>query len=148
MLKFGDKVMVNKIKQIVELLQASLTAEDKKKLSEIANAYYATVDENFSLREENAKLKQKILDKEIQIKELNDRLEEKQKLKFESKDGEAGYYLQLENKKVGPICPLCYKSKNAISILEKTSKGAFCPICKNTYAGVKAIVEGEYSRVW
>lgn len=140
--------MSNKIKDLITSLAFVLSAEDKKKLAEISNAYSASIAENFALREENSKLKNELISKQIQIKELNDKLEEKQKLEFLNDKEKCGYFLQLEQGKVGPVCPTCYKKENIISILERASNGAYCPVCKNTFANVKAVADGKYNYIW
>jgi hypothetical protein len=132
-------------KNIFNSLGLLLCAEDKIKLGKVADAYFATVDENFSLREENHKLAIELEDKECQIKDLNEKLEEKQKLKLIVNAGIPEYFLMLENgEKVGPVCPICYKKEGATVILATAPDNhAICPNCKAKFAGVHAIIEGK-----
>lgn len=140
----------SKALRIFETISLVLGAEDKKKLAEISQAYFATVDENFTLREENSKLNQLLIDKDIQIKELNDKLEEKQKLILDTGNGKkAEYYLQInDEQRIGPVCPCCYKKDGSTVILATSSKGhAICPNCKAKFVGVDAIIEGKKATI-
>jgi regulator of replication initiation timing len=141
--------MVENIKTIVDVLNAALSAEGKKELAKLANAYYAAIDENFRLREENDKLRRQLNDKDQQMRKLNDKLEAKQKLIFEPQEDKRGFYLQVSpTEKIGPVCQLCYNENGTVSILQNTSNGAFCPVCKNTFAGIVAKIEGKYGQTW
>lgn len=140
----------SKIKDIFQALEVVLSAEDKEKLAQISQAYFETVDENFTLREENYKLNRQLIDKEIQIKELNDQLEERQKLQMKVNDGIPEYFLEREGgEEIGPVCPKCYKQDGATIILQTSSNNcAFCPNCKSSFTGVHAIIEGHYGEMW
>ena len=140
---------ISKISNIFGALSVVLSSDDKIKLAEVSEAYFATVDENFVLREENSKLRQDLLKKEIQIRKLNDQLEEKQKLILETEGNKAEYFLETdEHMKIGPICPLCYKNDGTVSILQNTGEEAFCPVCKHNFAGVEASIERKYGVTW
>ena len=138
-----------KASDIFKTLSLVLTAEDKKKLAEVSKAYFETVDENFTLREENSRLRQDLLKKEMQIRKLNDQLEEKQKLILETEGNKAEYFFKTDkNVKIGPVCPLCYTKNGTVSILQVTGEEAFCPVCKHEFAGVEALIKRKYGEAW
>ena len=137
---------LNKVQDLFHALEVVLSAEDKEKLAQISQAYFATVDENFTLREKNYELHQLLIGKDIQISELNDKLEERQKLILDTGNGKkVEYYLQInDEQKIGPVCPCCYKKDGSTVILASTSKDhAICSNCKAKFVGVDAIIEGK-----
>lgn len=138
---------LSKISAIFNSLDLVLSSEDKKKLAEISQAYFTAVDENFQLREELHKLKNQLVDKDAQIRGLNEQLAERRKLVY--KNGIQGYIVELDgDEKTGAVCPCCYKEKGSIVLLEKSKDGGYCPICKSRYPGVKTSFEGRKQTVW
>lgn len=106
-----------------------------RKLASLVEALDATetLKDRLDLRNELLSIQKDVMDLQIANDEL---IREKAKLreqldrrkKLEYIDG--SYYVMLENKMVGPICPQCYRDKDIINPLHN----GYCSVCKTRYA--------------
>ena len=121
-----------KIEALFHALEVSLTAKDKEKLAQISQAYFNVVNQNFELIEENHHLRTQLRDKEVQIKELNMALKERQKLEMEINKGIPEFFIKgKDGVKIGPVCQSCYNKDGSVVVLQTSSNNcAFCPRCK------------------
>lgn len=78
---------------------------------------------------EVAGIQQTLLDKDEEIRQLQEQLKVKAKVQYQS----PYYYLIDGDKKDGPFCQHCYDKDKALIRLQYQGEGWWCLVCKNIY---------------
>lgn len=132
------------VSAIFKIINSLANREDQEKLEGLYGAYTSSQEKIFDLREEVAKLRFDIIDKEQTIRELNIKLDKKEQL---VRMNGAYFYREPNNELSGPICPHYYHEEGFVNYLTNGTQGAHCSICKCSYPGVETEIKGPKRRV-
>ncbi len=111
---FSDKIMglIDELKAVVKLAQDVKNIPLYEKLMDLMTRVYGLHDENRTQQEE--------------IRELRERLELRDSLRFESNF----YWLEKNGQRDGPYCHNCYDDDHAVRRMQQMRKDVFgCPVC-------------------
>jgi antitoxin component of RelBE/YafQ-DinJ toxin-antitoxin module len=114
------------------LLNAKIDAEAKQRVSDVLDKLGTVQDTLFYIREELLRVQDENQDLKKQIKELEENLDLKSKMKWKV----PFYWLEENDKEDGPFCQKCYDTDGKLIRVQGGSNDKwFCYACKSTFYG-------------
>ncbi len=114
------------------LLDAKIDAEAKQRVSEVLEKLGGVQDTLFYMREELLRVQDENHSLKKQIKDLNEKLTQKERLQYIK----PSYWLVDGEEKDGPYCQKCYDANQMLIRLQGGRNDVWsCHECKSTYYG-------------
>ena len=114
------------------LLDAKIDSEAKKSVAEVLEKLGGVQDTLFFIREELLKIQDENHGLKSKVKELEEKLKEKNKLKYIK----PSYWLREGENKDGPFCQKCYDTDEKLVRLQGGNNDTWhCHNCKSTFYG-------------
>jgi len=124
---------VKNIKEIGEvLLNAKIDADSKQRVTEVIEKLGGIQDTLFYIREELLKVQEENHNLKVQVKQLEEKLQQKGKLQYIK----PSYWVVEGETGDGPFCQRCYDAESKLVRLQEGSRDFWnCRECKNNYHG-------------